>query len=331
MRYNHKFKLKEFYKKRSNKASKVMNSIPKQVHYKNNRLQQIRGFCNSVMHGSITKAAEVMGLTQSTISLQIQSLERDLKSKLFKRNKSSIRRIELTEAGRKFYGMSLPILIATDDLYNQFFPTNHNSILRIAGHHSVFSILLPKALKNSKKQYPELRLQLSCLTVQDGLEKVLKDEADVAIYPIENTDFLPKDLEFKKVADYKPALLLPLKHPLAKIPDNKITFEDIGKYNYLHTGSYAISDIMKYNIAAKTLNSDIGLENGSWDVLEALVKADLGITIFHEDYIKDREGLVVKKVYHLSPHIAYYAIFKKSLKIKKVVSELLKSMLIAKN
>jgi DNA-binding transcriptional LysR family regulator len=306
-----------------------MSSITKQVYYKNNRLQQIRGFCNSVMHGSITKAAEAMGLTQSTISLQIQSLERDLKSELFKRNKSSIKRIELTEAGRKFYGISLPILIATDDLYNQFFPTNHNTILKVAGHHSVFSIILPRALKTFKKQYPALCLQLSCLTIQEGLEKVLKDEIDLAIYPIENTDFLPKDLEFKKVADYKPALLLPLKHPLSKIPDNKITFEDIGKYNYLHTGAYAISDIMKYNIAAKTLNSNIGLENGSWDILEKLVSSGLGITIFHEDYIKDCEGLVVKKVYHLSPHIAYYAIFKKSSKIKKVVTELLKSMLMA--
>ncbi len=309
-----------------------MSSITKQVHYKNNRLQQIRGFCNSVMHGSITKAAEIMGLTQSTISLQIQSLERDLKSKLFKRNKSSTRRIELTESGKKFYGISLPILIATDDLYNQFFlneSNNCNSQLRIAGHHSVFSLILPAALKKIKKQNPELILHLSCLTKQDAFEKVLKDEIDIAIYPIENTDFLPQDLEFRKVANYRPALILPLKHPLSKIADEKITFKDIGKYNYIHTSNYAISDIMKYNISAKNLNSDIGLENGSWDILEALVRSGLGITIFHEDYIKDRTGLVVKKVYHLSPHIAYYAIFKKSLKIKKVVTELLKSMLIA--
>jgi DNA-binding transcriptional LysR family regulator len=304
----------------------------KQVYYKNNRLQQIRGFCNVVIYGSITEAAKKMGLSQSAISLQVKSLERDLKTKLFHRSKKDYRkRVELTREGREFYEISAPVVNATDNLYNQFFIGNteyHNNLLRVVGHHSVFSILLPPSLKILKNRNPELKLKLSYLTRQEAFEEITKNEFDIGIYPIENVDSVPKELNCTRISNYKPALILPLNHPLELIPDINITFEEIGKYNYIHTGSYAISDVMNDNINSKILKSDIELNYGSWDMLEALVKAGLGVTIFHEDYIKDTTNLVIKRVYHLSPNIAYYAIYKKSAKIKKNVSELLKSILL---
>ena len=57
-----------------------------QFYYKNNRLQQIRGFCNTVTYESLIKASKVMNLSTSSISLQIKTLERDLNTKLLKRN-----------------------------------------------------------------------------------------------------------------------------------------------------------------------------------------------------------------------------------------------------
>ena len=79
---------------------------------------------------------------------------------------------------------------------------------------------------------------------------------------------------------------------------------------------------MKYNIAANVLKSDIELNNGSWDILKSLVAAGLGVTIFHEDYCKGAKDIAIKKVPHLSPNIAYYAIFKSGAKPKKLVSDL---------
>ena len=61
--------------------------LPKQFYYKKNRLQQLRGFCYAAQMGSMLKCANKMGLTQGAITLQIQSLERDLGIKLFERNR----------------------------------------------------------------------------------------------------------------------------------------------------------------------------------------------------------------------------------------------------
>lgn len=272
------------------------------------------------------KAAKAMNLSQSSISLQIKTLERDLKKSLLIRNKKNSKKFELTEDGKIFYEMALPILNSTDDLCERFFlksAKHHDGFLKIAGHHSVFSILIPKAIQKIKTSHPDLRLQLSYLTRLEAFSQLEKDEADVAIYPIEDLSLMPKNLYYKKISDYRPALITPLNHPLTLIPDKKITFEEIGKYNYIHTGSYAISDIMKYNIASKVLKSDIDLNHGSWDILKSLVAAGLGVTIFHEDYCKDCKDVVIKKVGHLSPDIAYYAVFKNGSKPKKSVNDLI--------
>jgi len=300
-----------------------------QFYYKNNLLQQIRGFCNTVAYGSLSKAAIVMNLSQSSISLQIKTLERDLETKLLKRYKKNAKKFELTDDGKMFYEMAYPILSGADCLRDQFLlrSTNHNNgFLKIAGHHSVFSTIIPKSIQKIKNENQGLKIYLSYLIRQEALDQVEKNEIDMAIYPIEDLERIPQTLEYQKVADYKPALILPLNHPLAKIDDKKITFEEIGQYNYIHTGSYAISDVMKYNIASKVLKSDIDLNYGSWDIMKSLVVAGLGVTILHEDYCKGSKDVVIKRVGHLSPKIAYYAITKKGSKPKKTVGDLINFM-----
>ena len=54
-----------------------------QIHYKQNRLKQLRAFCHAAQTGSISEAAERLYLSQPTVSLQIQALERELETVLF--------------------------------------------------------------------------------------------------------------------------------------------------------------------------------------------------------------------------------------------------------
>jgi LysR family cys regulon transcriptional activator len=63
---------------------------------KHNLVQQLR-FCYAAVTGSITKAAERISLTQPSVSLQIQGLERELGTTLFRRRGTGIR---LTSEGK---------------------------------------------------------------------------------------------------------------------------------------------------------------------------------------------------------------------------------------
>ncbi len=91
--------------------------LPKQFYYKRNRIQQLKGFYYTVQTKSISKAAKKMGLTQAAVTLQIQSLERDLGVKLFIREKQ---KITLTAAAKTLYAQSAHYICGLDELFESF-------------------------------------------------------------------------------------------------------------------------------------------------------------------------------------------------------------------
>src|SRR6516164_11679274 len=93
----------------------TMNSHP--FRYKQNRLQQLRGFCAVVESNSVSKAAARLNLTQPTVSLQVQALERELRATLFERRGP---RIEVTSEGELLYGLARPLVEAMSGLDGDF-------------------------------------------------------------------------------------------------------------------------------------------------------------------------------------------------------------------
>ncbi len=74
-----------------------MSNSKSQLYYKQNRLKQLRAFCMAARTGSISQAAEKLFLSQPTVTLQIQALERDMNVVLFERRGP---KISLTPEGR---------------------------------------------------------------------------------------------------------------------------------------------------------------------------------------------------------------------------------------
>ena len=87
------------------------------VRYKHNRLQQLRGFYYAAQSGSISRAAEKMYLSQPSVSLQIQALEREFDTKLFDRNGP---KIELTHDGEILFELAQPLVDGFSSLEESF-------------------------------------------------------------------------------------------------------------------------------------------------------------------------------------------------------------------
>ena len=94
-----------------------MATAPSAPYYKQNRLQQLRGFCYAAQAGSISKAAERLFLSQPSVSLQIQALEREFKTTLFERRGP---KISLTPDGKTLYELAAPLVEEIDTLGDLF-------------------------------------------------------------------------------------------------------------------------------------------------------------------------------------------------------------------
>lgn len=125
---------------------------------------------------NFSKAAEILGYTQSTVSMQIKSLELELGAKLFEYKK---RQVSITDAGLQLLPMVEKTLESFSDIkkWNQ---TETSGILKIAAPESLtISVIAPK-LQQFQKLYPHVQLELQNATCLHNEEVLLRGDVDIA-------------------------------------------------------------------------------------------------------------------------------------------------------
>ena len=92
------------------------------------QIESLKVFCDLAETESFTKAAQINNVTQSAVSQQISSLERQFKSLLIERSKKKFR---LTREGQVLYEYSKQIIQTYDSLQNRLQEIKDI----ISGHH----------------------------------------------------------------------------------------------------------------------------------------------------------------------------------------------------
>jgi DNA-binding transcriptional LysR family regulator len=309
----------------NNKRGDIAN-----FYYKQNRIQQIRGFITVVQEGTIAKASEVLKQSPASIVNQIQSLEEMLGMKLFKKDG---RNIVLTQKGKKLYDMSLPVYKSVTSLYEEFTELDkkeNSNKLEIHAHISVISLVIPKVLQSLGDNFQYENLQLTYTPKQEAINNVLSQECDMAIFPFEKHERVDTtSIEMIPLFSYKPVIVFKKDFILAKKKDNEITFEDIGNAGqFFHVGKNSISNIQANRLEEGVLKSKIGFENCTWDTLKPFVKQGLGTMIMHKGYLteEDKKELDFKAIDNLSSDIKYCALLRKNVYIKPEIPVLCKTI-----
>ncbi len=112
-----------------------------------------------VEQGSFSKAAEQLGITQPTVSKQIDRLEERLGSQLFKR---STRKLILTAAGERYYERAKEIdaLVKATEHEIRHIAQKDEAILRLATSPALAGTVLPDVFKPLAASHPEARFHL---------------------------------------------------------------------------------------------------------------------------------------------------------------------------
>ena len=120
--------------------------------------EQVEAFITIVACGSITKAAEALFLTQSTVSTRIKQLEGELGVKLFYRQRGK-RRVELTTYGQSF----VPVAERWAALWKDTLALKSREaigVLTLAGVDVVNLFALAPLFNEQVARHPELQLDI---------------------------------------------------------------------------------------------------------------------------------------------------------------------------
>ena len=179
------------------------------------RIEQLQAFIAITETGNFGQAAKKCGVTQSTISRQIQSLEQDLGLPLFHRSTQA----KLTLGGEKLLPRAQKICLEWNKASKECADliAGKQPELCIAAIHSVCAHYLPPILQQFCLDYPEVQLRVTALGSDRAL-KVLRDGLiDVAI--VMNNRFLTASAEVELTVLYEEQVdvLMAANHPLSKL------------------------------------------------------------------------------------------------------------------
>ena len=279
------------------------------MYYKQNRLKQLRAFCQTAKLGTVTKAAEKLYASQPTISLQIQALEREINTKLFERRGP---KLKLTVEGEILYDLAQPLVQGMDHLQETFNAHCGNLTsgeLNIAAGESTILYILPEPIRLFTEQYPAIRLKLANVTGRDGMAMLRADETDFAVGSMLE---IPDDIEYEPIVTFNPVIIAPPGHPITR--KKSISLEDISPWGLILPPSHLSTwRIVKMVFAQHNVSYRVALEAGGWEVIKRYVSLGLGISIVTDVCLtdEDNKNLVVIPLTRYFPKRSYGIVTRK--------------------
>ena len=233
------------------------------------RLEQLQAFLAVAETGSFQQAAHQCGLTQFTISRQVQGLEAELSLPLFHRNAQA----KLTIAGERFFPRARKICqewrIASEELAD--LRAGKQPELCVAAIHSMCAQYLPPVLQHFCQEYPDVQLRVTSL-VSDRAIKVLKDGlVDVAI--VMNNRFLTTtpELVVDTLYDEPVEVLMAANHPLTQF--DRVPWQEIARYpQVVFKDGYGMQRLVQEQFQRQGVTLNAALELNTLDAFRGIVR-----------------------------------------------------------
>lgn len=234
-------------------------------------LEQLRIFLAVAAQSHVTRAAEELHLTQSSVSAAIAALEERHGVKLFNRVG---RGIELTEAGRLFAPHAEAVLekaAAATRLLKDLSgaPAGH---LAIHASQTVASYWLPQRLIAYRERHPQVDLTMHVGNTRAAAEAVLGGQADLAVVEGRVDD---PALSVARVGEDRLVLVVGRRHPWRQ--GQGISPSDLVQTSWIHreegSGTRAAleQELLRLGIAPQALT--VALELPSNEAVIAAVEA----------------------------------------------------------
>src|SRR3954449_7948157 len=228
--------------------------------------------------GWFSAAAESLSFTQSAVSQQVASLEREAGAKLLDRGPRGVR---LTDAGRALVEHADAILARIEDAEQELAAIAglRGGRVRVATFQSAGATLVPRALGEFHRRYPEVELTVM-LEEHDARGVLARGEADLAILmDFAHTPLLASDLALVPLLDDPYAVVLPEDHPLAA--RDTIDMGELADERFvMHHYGMGCREGIVHACRGAGFDPKVAIECDENEQLQAFVAAGLGVAVY---------------------------------------------------
>ncbi len=230
-------------------------------------IRNLISFVHVAEMNSFTKAAEVLGYSQSTISFQIKQLETELGCLLFERINHTI---TLTDKGEELLKYAHSINALTDEfMENINSPKELKGFIHFVSPDSVCEDMLLTNYGNFRKKYPKINLKFTNADTQVMFDMIDSNEAD-AIITLDNHVY-QKDYVIAKEEHIDMHFVANAKSPFSR--KKKLSIKDIADQPFILTErGMGYRKFFDKEIAKKSIDITPVLEIGRTDIITKLLE-----------------------------------------------------------
>ena len=244
-------------------------------------IRLLRYFLAVAQEESISKAADILHITQPTLSRQLMDLEKELNTKLLIRGKRN-KKITLTEDGKLLKSRAQEIIELTNKTESEFLfgDKNISGDIFIGGGETDSIRVIARTIKRLSLEYPNIKYHFYSGNGEDVTEKLNKGLLDFGVFiePIDKKEYgfiqLPQndtwgilmrkdsDLAKKEFIEPEDLINIPLFSSRQYLVKNLISgwlgfdFEKlniIGSYNLLYNASVMVEEGLGYALCIDKL------------------------------------------------------------------------------
>jgi LysR family transcriptional regulator, low CO2-responsive transcriptional regulator len=236
-------------------------------------LHQLKVFEATARHGSFTRAAEELYLTQPTVSIQVKQLTKAVGLPLFEQIG---KRLYLTQAGQKLLETCQEIFDGLDQFEMAVSDLKglKQGQLRLAVI-TTAKYFVPRLLGPFCQRFPGIDISLKVTNHQQIQERMANNDDD--LYIISTPPEQP-DLKIYPFLENPLVVLAPQDHPLVGQPRSPIQALDGQQFIMREPGSgtrYAVQKLLSEH----DVNVKVRLELGSNEAIKQAIAGGLGISV----------------------------------------------------
>jgi DNA-binding transcriptional LysR family regulator len=258
------------------------------------QLQQLRYFVAVAELRHFTQAADIVGISQPSLSKQIHTLEADLGAPLFERNRGNV---TLTAAGEALLPLAIRILADVDTAHRevQDLVGLRRGRVRLGAPPSLCVSLVPHVLRRFHDAHPGVDLHIEEGGSQDLVRNLCQGELDLALI------VLP-DYGTDPALQAEPLLrenLVVASIDTLPTPDGTLRITDLRDQPLvMFRAGYDLRDATMEACRQAGFVPSFTVEGGEMDAVLSLVEAGLGAAVVPGIVVAGRPTL---RVTHLAP------------------------------